>query len=328
MNARPAGISDDDVRAALSETWRIDAASLVYAPVGAGSYHWIATDRTGTRLFITVDDLGAKPWLGGDFESVFTLLQRCYESAWRLRHESGLEFIVAPVRGGGGTICERLSARHTLAVLPYVEGQDLGDFDTPPEATAEIVTLLARLHSAGDTVKDLAPVRRFEIPDRAELEAALSELNEPWPGGPHAEAARAWLAANADAVTRGLRAYDALANQISARSNPVITHGEPHAGNFIRVDGALALVDWDTLAFAPPERDLWLCSRHGTKAAELYERATGRAVDPGSIHLFTIGWELTDVALYLGYLRAKTVESEDTRFALWVLGHIDLAALA
>ena len=39
----------------------------------------------------------------------------------------------------------------------------------------------------------------------------------------------------------------------------VVTHGEPHAGNVMRrSDGRHLLVDWDTVAVAPPERDLWM----------------------------------------------------------------------
>ena len=38
----------------------------------------------------------------------------------------------------------------------------------------------------------------------------------------------------------------------------VITHGEPHPGNLIRTGNGLAMVDWDTVALAPRERDLWM----------------------------------------------------------------------
>ena len=37
-----------------------------------------------------------------------------------------------------------------------------------------------------------------------------------------------------------------------------MTHGEPHAGNVMRTDEGRLLVDWDTVALAPPERDLWM----------------------------------------------------------------------
>lgn len=298
-------------------------AELEYLPVGAGSYHWIATDSNGERCFVTVDDLDTKPWLGADREQVYTGLRLCYESARLLREKARLEFVLAPLRG-----IERLNAQFCVAVFPFVDGQGIGDFDTPPEASVEIVALLARLHDAGDTVKGLAPARRLTIPAREALDMALDEVDEPWTGGPNAEQARAWLAANKAGVESALRGYDALAQQVSATATPVITHGEPHAGNFMRVNGALALVDWDTVAFAPRERDLWLCCRNDSRAAELYTRITGRAVDHAAIRLFATGWELTDIALYVAQLRSEHVDSDDTRRALSVLHRTDVSRLA
>ena len=324
MRARPAGVSDDQIRATLARAWNVAADELVYSPVGAGSYHWIATHSNGERYFVTVDDLDTKPWLGADRESVYAGLRQCYESARRLRSQGKLEFVLAPLPG-----IERLNDDFSVAVFPYADGHGIGDFNTPPDASAEIVALLARLHDAGDAVKDLAPKRRLAIPAREALEMAMDEANERWTGGPYAEEARSWLAANRAGVERGLRVYDELAQQVAATARPVITHGEPHAGNFMRVSGALALVDWDTVAFAPPERDLWLCCQDGTSdAADQYTRLTGRAVDPSAIRLFATGWELTDIALYVAELRGEHVDSEDTRRAVSVLRRTDVSRLA
>lgn len=323
MRARPAGISDDDIRAALSRGWNIQADDLAYSPVGAGGYHWIATGSNSERYFVTVDDLNSKPWLGSDRETVFAALAGCYETAWRLRNVAGLEFVIAPVRA---TIA-RLTDRFSLAVFPYADGRGIGHFDTPPEASAEIVTLLSRLHAAGEVGRDLAPTRRLEIPARAQLDAALDDVTQPWSSGPHGVEARAWLAANKEGVERGLRAYDLLVEHVSAATPLVITHGEPHAGNFMRVNGKLALVDWDTVAFAPPERDLWLCSRGSATAGELYTQITARPVDPAALRLFALGWELTDIALYTAELRNDHVDSEDTRRAMTVLRHMDVSRL-
>lgn len=312
----------------LAHRWRVDASELIYSPVGAGSYHWTATDAGGERCFVTLDDLDSKPWLGRDRETVYEALRRCYETALRLRHEAALEFVVAPTRCATKSIIERLTDRFSIAVFPFVAGHGIGHFQTPQQAKDEIVALLVRLHAAGDCVKDLPPTRRLEIPSRAALENALAQSHQTWSGGPHAEEARAWLEANQEPIEQSLRAYDALAEQISTTAVHVITHGEPHAGNFMRVNGGLALVDWDTVAFAPPERDLWLCCRNDPDAADLYTRATGRVVDPAAIRLFTTGWELTDIALYVDQLRSEHADSEDSRRAINVLRRTNVAALA
>ena len=37
-----------------------------------------------------------------------------------------------------------------------------------------------------------------------------------------------------------------------------VTRGEPHGGNIMRVGRELLFIAWDTVALAPPERDLWM----------------------------------------------------------------------
>jgi hypothetical protein len=62
---RPEGITERAVARALADGWGLVAWTLEYAPVGGGSYHWVATgDTPGERRFVTVDDLDDKGWLG------------------------------------------------------------------------------------------------------------------------------------------------------------------------------------------------------------------------------------------------------------------------
>jgi spectinomycin phosphotransferase len=72
------------------------------------------------------------------------------------------------------------------------------------------------------------------------------------------------------------------------------------------------LVDWDTVALAPPERDLWMLADEGADAADLYIRLTGTELDPAALDYFKLTWDLKDFAEYLNVLRAPHDESEDT----------------
>ncbi len=72
MKARPDGLSDRDVEAALATGWNINA-RVEYLPVGVGSYHWRAP---APGLFVTVDDLDRKPFLGDGPDVVFEALRR------------------------------------------------------------------------------------------------------------------------------------------------------------------------------------------------------------------------------------------------------------
>ena len=59
MRDRPAGITEQDLGHALADGWGIRSATLRYAPVGGGSYHWLVRGEWGERRFVTVDDLNS-----------------------------------------------------------------------------------------------------------------------------------------------------------------------------------------------------------------------------------------------------------------------------
>lgn len=322
MRSRPLGIDEGKIRAALSKSWQHEPGALSYSRVGGGSYHWIATEPDGTRRFVTVDDLDRKPWLGSDREAVFDGLRRSYETALALQTEAKLDFVLAPIPDSSGSVMARLDSQFTIAVFPFVEGQNLGHFDIPLDDRQSLVHLLAELHEASPHVQQIALSRRFEVPGQAALDDALNQIEEPWTSGPLGESARHWLAANADRARRGLATYAELARQVRTSSTSVITHGEPHGGNVMRAENRLLLVDWDTVAFAPAERDLWFVNDQASRVT--YERATGREIDPLAVRLYALGWMLSDLAAFVSVLRSPHRRSNDTEHAWSVLSHMDL----
>jgi spectinomycin phosphotransferase len=92
----------------------------------------------------------------------------------------------------------------------------------------------------------------------------------------------------------------------------VVTHGEPHPGNLLRLPGGYLLVDWDTVGLAVPERDLWLVA---TESADLarYAAATGRTPDPAALAFYRLRWYLDDVAAFAGQFRSPHGRTADTR---------------
>jgi spectinomycin phosphotransferase len=106
---------------------------------------------------------------------------------------------------------------------------------------------------------------------------------------------------------------DRLAADVASRKGEwVVTHGEPHAGNVMRTAEGHALVDWDTVALAPPERDLWMVVGDTADEATIYADATGREVDEIAVSFFRLTWDLKDLAEWLNMLRSPHRETEDT----------------
>jgi spectinomycin phosphotransferase len=291
--------------------------SLSYQAIGAGSHHWLATDAMANRLFVTVDDLELKPWLGADPESALPGLENAYDIA-RTLHGNGLEFVVAPIPTVDDRVVIRLDDRFTLAVFPVIEGV-AADFEAMPKGDERRATLLmwARLHAATPLVRARAAVRGFVVPCRADLEAAIGETDRDWGGGPHSAAAREWVASNRDWLASALALFDSAARHVAAkRGELVITHGEPHGANLMRAGESRFLIDWDTVAMALPERDLWMLDDGRPDAFDAYVDATGRSVDHDAIALYGIAWHLTDIALFVELLRGSHVDDGDTRKVL------------
>jgi spectinomycin phosphotransferase len=312
VRSKPKDLADGSVADALLDAWSFEARTLHYLPVGAGSYHWEAVAADGTRRFVTVDDLGAKAWLGDTHDACFDGLRDAFAATAEL-YESGLDFVVAPLRANDGEPLRRLDSRYAVALFPYADGETAswGPYDDEGERLA-VVAALAALHLAA--VPASLRTTGFELPGRYHLERALRELDRPWSGGPLSEPARLAVRDAAAELAGLLALADRLAAQTLRAGGPwVVTHGEPHRANVVRASRGPCLVDWDTVALGPPERDLWMLVEAATdEAAARYAEATGTPVDDVALDYFRLTWELKDVAEYLNVLRGPHVENEDT----------------
>jgi spectinomycin phosphotransferase len=298
----------------LGDGWDFDVEAVHYATLGGGSYHWVLEDVEGKRGFVTADDLDQKPWLGDTRESAFDGLRRAFETAVALR-DGGLGFVVAPILTTRSETVRRIGPRYTVALFPFVDGETgtFGHYNTAERAA--LLTMLAELHHA-PVVGSLTSRVDLGLPGRGRLEAALRELNQTWSGGPLSEPARKLLAPHASDVTELLALSDRLSVEVARRSTDwVVTHGEPHGGNVMRVGDSHVLVDWDTVALAPPERDLWMLIGDNGKEVNGYEDATGHELDAVAMNFFRLRWDLADIAAFSDLLRSPHGHTEDTEKA-------------
>jgi hypothetical protein len=313
--SRPPDVTDGALAAALAEGWGIDAAGLEYLAVGFGSHHWLAADGDA-RWFVTVDDLDARRRTADEpRDDVAGRLTAALRTARALR-DSGLGFVVAPLVDRHGTVVRRLADRYTLATYPWIDGTAgrFGDVEAPADRHA-VLDLVVALHAAPRPAGLDLPADDLAIWRRADLLAALDDLHRPWRSGPLGDVARAALDTHAASVDAMLARYDDLAAGVLARRDRfVVTHGEPHPGNTMRTAAGWLLIDWDTTLLAPPERDLWTVagsSDEGVLAA--YTAATGTTVDRDALECYRLGWDVTDIALYVALLREPHEDTADVR---------------
>ena len=288
---------------------------MEYVPAGAGGYHWKLTDDGGRSHFVTVDDLDSKDWFGHVRESVFDGLGRALSTAAALRHEAGLEFVVAPIAGRDGEFLHRVDDRYTVSVFPFLTGRSypFGAY-TEGRLRRQALDMIAALHQSTEAVRDRAPCHVPSYAGRDDLTAFLLEPDRPWGGGPFSDAAHRLLRTNAAPIAELAVGFDRLVESTApAREHPVISHGEPHQANLMSVDGHLVLIDWDTVAMAAPERDVSLIATSRSEGIDRYEQATGRALDRAVIALYRLRWYLDDLASAIRLLRNPHGDTADTR---------------
>lgn len=311
MKSLPEDFETAALIGSLAEGWGFEDETADFAAVGGGSYHWVVTDVKGSRGFVTVDDLDQKPWLGDTRSSVFEGLRRAFATAGVLR-ESGLPFVIAPIPTSRGQAVRRIGLRYAVALFPFVDGQAgvYGEYDRTSRAAA--YAMLAELHAATPAVASVASRMDLALPGRRSLESALRDVNHPWSGGPFSEQARRTLARHAHEVTELLALVERLSADVARSSGEwVVTHGEPHAANVMRTDRGHVLIDWDTVAIAPPERDLWMLLGDGALDLTVYTAATGHELDQRAVDFFRLRWDLADIAAFTDVLRSPHRHNED-----------------
>jgi spectinomycin phosphotransferase len=309
-------ITERAIKAAVIDGWALRIDSLRYLPEGGGAYHWMAFGDH-RRWFLTCDDLTTKPWLGADTDSVFEGLVGAYLTAIDLR-AAGVRFVAAPIPNVSGEAAVRIDERHSIAILEYLDGEpgqwgrSLGDREH-----RDHLALLAQLHASTPAVRSAAR-RGLDVPGREGFEQALDDLDQRWDGGPLSERARRELAGHADLALSWLVDLDRLAARLGAMdANDVITHGEPHPGNLLRTATGPVLIDWDTVALARPERDVWMIAdSSGAAVIDAYRDLTGVTLDREALVAYRLLWALTDLAAFSLQLRGEHQLDADAERAL------------
>ena len=307
MLTAPSDLDEGALGAALARGWGISVASIGYQPVGWGSHHWEAAAGGGGRWFVTVDEVANKRLGEGEsLDDGFGRLRASLRAAVGLR-AAGCEFVVAPAPAVDGEPVVRLGERFAVAVYPFTDGESFSWDDPSPEWRRGMLGMVAAVHAA--PVQALT--EEFAVPFREGLASACAG-DEATGCGPYARPAAALVREHAAGIARLLDRYDALVAIARTHSDRmVLTHGEPHPGNTMLTADGWRLIDWDTAAVAPPERDLWDLDPGDGSILDAYAAATGVTPLPELLELYRLGWDVKDIAYDLARFRRPHGETAD-----------------
>ena len=315
MLAPPKGLTEEALAVTLARGWGIEVAGLEYRAVGFGSHHWEVVEAGGARWFVTADDLAQRRNSGHEtYPQVRTRLAASLGAARTLRNTStDLDFIVAPIPSLDGAVLLSVGEQFVTTVYPLLEGESFswGPLRRDGQSAA-VLAMLIGIHNAPLGRTSGAPEDDFRVQQRDELEQALADGADVPDRGPYAVPFAELVTRHAPALHAALRKYDELVARATPAAPRVLTHGEPHAGNtMLTVDG-WKLIDWDTAALAPPERDLWSLDPGDGSVLTTYARATGYVPRPDLLELYKLRWDLNDIGLDAAELRREHVEDANT----------------
>jgi spectinomycin phosphotransferase len=171
-----------------------------------------------------------------------------------------------------------MDPRYAIRAEPFVDGaaEELATSRVPRAALPGMMLGVCTRHRGA--FRGAFRSRDSRAPERGVLLAALAAVDRPWTGGTFSEPARQALSDSTRYVLELLATYDRLAAQLDRLSaKVVVTHGEPHPGNLIHSPHGLRMVDWDTVAMAEPERDLWMTLDVDVTGWDEYRAVTGSA---------------------------------------------------
>ncbi|WP_369201397.1 phosphotransferase [Streptomyces sp. PU-14G] len=305
MRCPPASVTEETLRRTIAASWSLPVRHLGHLPWGFGAHHWRAALDGGRDLFVTLDALAPRHTRAS--------LEAAYAGAASLA-AAGLAAVCAPLPSRSGRYTVEL-AGGALSVTPWLAGRSPTEAEAQAGAHVErVITAVQDLHRAAPPpgLPEWAP--RVSPDFARELRARTAD---PWHTGPQAEEARAAIAARLGRIADWTERYHRLAASARAQSGTwVPTHGEPHHANQVVTDQGLRLVDWESLALAPPERDF----------ADLLAAGAGDRLGarPAMADLFALDWCLSEIAEYARWFAAPHTGTEDDLVALEGL-HEELA---
>ena len=251
-----------------------------HLPVGFGAHHWRASTSGSPRFFATLDRLAERHTVDS--------LERAYAGAAALAN-TGLEFVIGSAVTTSGRFTVPLGAGR-LSIVMWLTGAVAG---TGPIKSAHLATanlaMLRRLHTAAPpvTLRPWRPLLGRTFPADMSMRTAGS-----WFTGPYGEPARTAIRGRLSALGKWTRRYLDLADQAPTR-RWVTTHGEPHTANQMITDAGPVIVDWESVALAPRERDL----------RPLIDFGWADQVRPDwdMVEMFDLEWRLDEVNQYAAW---------------------------
>ncbi|KXK52341.1 MAG: aminoglycoside phosphotransferase family protein [Anaerolineae bacterium] len=302
-------IDDALILACLRDAFGIDAHTLSFLPIGADANTAVyRAEAADVSLFVKLRR--------GDYNAAATAVPKAL-------HDAGVAHVIAPIPNQHGALTSPV-ADGQLAVFPFIVGHDGWTRVLTASDWVTFGRALKQFHTTPLPAVVTAHIARetYDPAWRDKVTALISTLDR-------------WIVD--DPVTYGLadllreRRWQIeslisharhLAGHLRSYPPPqIVCHGDIHVGNvLITPDGMLYLVDWDTLVYAPKERDLMFVGAGlgssdplgpDAQAALFYEGYGTAQVDLSALAYYRCERIVEDIAAYCDLILLTLPDNTD-----------------
>jgi spectinomycin phosphotransferase len=210
-----------------------------------------------------------------------------------------------------------------VILYPYIEGHNAIDKKMTPKQWVEFGRIMRRFHATRIPPTIATEVRRerFSPKWRRQVISHLQKID----AAPYKEAvarqSAAFLGVKREETLAIVGRAEALAAELQANQPEfMLCHGDIHGWNIlIASSGSLYLVDWDTLVFAPKERDLMFIGggfgKSGYTILEeeslFYRGYGGTQVDKVALAYYRYERIIEDIAVICNHIFSTNSSSPD-----------------
>jgi spectinomycin phosphotransferase len=239
-------LPDEKLISCLRDEYGISVAHISFLPLG---------NDVNTAVYRVVADDGTPYFLKlrrGAFDEAIVAIPRFLS-------DRGVRQIIAPIETRAGRLWTRVDA-FAVIVSPFVQGHN--GFAAPLSACHwnQLGAALKGLHTAviPPSLGGRIPRERYAPHWRDRVRMFQARIADTVFPEPTAAKLAAFLHSRRDEIAVLVERAEALGGALQPRSlDQVLCHADIHAANVLIDEAdALYIVDWDTMIFAPKERDL------------------------------------------------------------------------
>lgn len=226
----------------------------------------------------------------------------------RILYDSGIKQVIAPKPNQNGQLIAKLDSLN-LALYPFVQGENGFEVELTDKQWTEFGAVLAGIHKTQipPKLKEGIPSETFSPKWRETVRAFLKRVETEDFREPTAVKLADFIKSKLSTIEQIVEQADELGFALNKQNLEfVLCHADIHAGNvLIETSGAFYVVDWDTLVFAPKERDLMFIGggvggvwNKPEEERLFYEGYGQTSVNPTAIAYFRYERIIEDIAAY------------------------------